>query len=100
MGHDAASLFLNQVFPVGQGFPEGVEVGWRVVAFEGVLALLQEGVNLLSGCVELGVKFTLNSVVGFLEVFLFDGEEELVSPVGVWCLWGWSDGEDWCWDSL
>ena len=50
--------------------------------------------------VELGVKLTFNFVVCLLEVFFFDGEEELVSSVGVWCLWGWGDGEDLCWDSL
>ena len=64
------------------------------------MALLQEGVDILGRGVELCVEFTFNFVVGLLEVFLFDGEEELIGFVGVWCPRGWSYGEDFCWDPL
>ena len=56
--------------------------------------------DFLCGGVELCVELTLNLVVSVLQVFFFDGEEELVSSLGVWCLGGWGDGEDLCWDSL
>ena len=50
--------------------------------------------------VELSVELTFNFVVCLLEVFFFDGEEELVSPVCGWGLWGWDDGEYPGWDFL
>ena len=42
--------------------------------------------DLLRSEVKLDVELTFNFVVCLLEVFFFDGEEELVSSVGVWCL--------------
>ena len=65
------------------------------------LALLQEGGNLLSLCVEGGGEFSSYGGMNLGEVFLFDGQGELVHA-SVWlCFCGsWCEGEDLCWDVL